>query len=282
MLSLPLWAAVPVTLAAAAAHLVVGSASFDGGVVVDLVYPTLAALAGFVVALGLRSVGEARARRRMGEVLTQYVPPAVAAQLLDRDGGGALPSGTITFLFSDVVGSTALWESNPKEMSRAMRLHDALVEAAVQAAGGALVRPRGEGDSRLRGVRQPARGGAGGDRHHPLPGRGGLAHPLPIRVRMALHTGEAQLWEGDYYGSPPNRCARIRAVAEPGQVLLSSTTAAAVGRDVPEGTSLRPLGPVALKDFDDPEEPHELVIGARPKRGPARWIPSLVEPGPAE
>ncbi len=106
--------------------------------------------------------------------------------------------------------------------------------------------------------------------------------PLPIRVRMALHTGEAQLWEGDYYGSPPNRCARIRAVAEPGQVLLSSTTAAAVGSDVPEGTSLRPLGPVRLKDFDDPEEPHELVIESRPKRGPARWSLSLVEPGPTE
>ena len=145
VLSLPLWAAVPATLVAVATHVVIGSASFDGGVVVDLVYPTLAGLAGFVVALGLRYVGEAGARRRMGEVLTQYVPPAVAAQLLDRDGGGALPSGTITFLFSDVVGSTALWESSPKEMSRAMRLHDALVEAAVQASGGALVRPRGEG-----------------------------------------------------------------------------------------------------------------------------------------
>lgn len=277
-LLLPLWAAVPATIAAVAVHLGVGIARFADGIVVDLLYPTIAAGMAFVAALGLRYVTEARERRRICEVLSQYVPPSVARQMIDRGApGGDLPSGTITFLFTDVVGSTATWEASPKEMSRAMRLHDAIVEAAVQGGGGALVRPRGEGDSRFAVFVSPSSAaGAAADIVRSLADER-WPTPKPIRVRIALHTGEAQLWEGDYYGSPPNRCARIRSAAEPGQVLLSSTTAAAIATEVPEGTTLRPLGPVALKDFEDPEEISELVVADRPGFM-ARWEPALLEP----
>lgn len=278
-LALPLWTAFPVALAAVGIHVVIGVARFHGGLVVNFVYPVLAAGAGFVIALGLRYAGEVRARRRMGEVLSQYVPPTVARELLDRGPRRDLPSGTITFLFTDVVGSTAAWESHPREMSRAMRLHDSLIEVAVQAGGGALVRPRGEGDSRFAVFVDPngAVRAAGefaaslADERWPT--------PQPVQVRMALHTGEAELWDGDYYGSPPNRCARLRAVAEPGQILLSSATVAAVDEKQPAGLSLHPLGPVVLKDFDDPEEPHELRV--TPEAGWRRrhWEPTtLVEP----
>jgi class 3 adenylate cyclase len=277
-LSVPLWAAAPVTLGAVALRLVVGIARFQDGVVPDLVYPTLAAGTGFVVALGVRYAGEVRARRRMGDVLSQYVPPAVARQLLDRGSGRALPSGTITFLFTDVVGSTVAWEAHPKEMSQAMRLHDAIIERAVQAAEGALVRPRGEGDSRFAVFVAPSGAVRAAADIAASMAEERWPTPSPVRIRMALHTGEAQLWEGDYYGSPPNRCARLRSAAEPGQILLSSTAASAASRDLPEGTTLRPLGPVKLKDFDEPEEPHELVISGRVRADASQWVPALVEP----
>lgn len=277
-LSLPLWAAAPLGLAGIAVRVTTGVGRFDDGVVVDLVYPSLAAVLGFVAALGVRYLGEVRQRKRMGEVLCQYVPPTVARQLLDRGGGRALPSGTITFLFTDVVGSTVAWEAHPKEMSRAMRLHDSLIEAAVQAADGALVRPRGEGDSRFAVFVRPVDGVQAAAEIARSIAEERWPTPEPVRVRMALHTGDAQLWEGDYYGSPPNRCARLRSAAVPGQVLLSASTAAAVtGEELPEGISLRPLGPVKLKDFDDLEEPYELVVSGRATRR-AAWSPTLVDP----
>jgi CHASE2 domain-containing sensor protein len=281
--ALPLWAAAPLTLLAVAANFGWVVARFDSGVVADLVYPTLAALAAFVIALGLRYAGEARRRRSMAGVLTQYVPPNVARHLIGgRGAGGGLPSGSITFLFTDVVGSTMAWEAHPKEMSEAMRRHDSVIETAVQANNGAVVRPRGEGDSRFAVFVQPGDAVRTAAEITADFSEERWPTPEPIRVRMALHTGEAQLWEGDYYGSPPNRCARIRSVAEPGQILLSSTTSAAARADLPDGTTLRPLGPVRLKDFEDPEEVEELVVAERAKRRMSLWQPKLVEPAEAE
>ncbi|HEX7275742.1 MAG TPA: CHASE2 domain-containing protein, partial [Acidimicrobiales bacterium] len=137
-LALPLWGAALVAGAAVAAHVVIGIARFRSGLVVDLLYPTLAVAVAFVAALAFRSAMEARDRRRIGEVLHQYVPPDIARQLIDKGApGGHLPSGTITFMFTDVVGSTATWESHPREMGRAMRMHDSIIESSVQVNGGA-------------------------------------------------------------------------------------------------------------------------------------------------
>src|SRR5207244_4799164 len=75
----------------------------------------------------------------------------------------------------------------------------------------------------------------------------------PLRVRVALHTGEAELREGDYYGPAVNRCARLRSIAHGGQVLLSLATEELVREALPEGASLRDLGLCRLQDLAHPE-----------------------------
>src|SRR4029079_7683801 len=135
-----------------------------------------------------------------------------------------LPTGTVTFLFTDIEGSTALWEQHRDAMRQALIRHDALSEQLVTTHVGHVVRPRGEGDSRFavfaRATDAVAAAAALQQALHVEP----WPTPTPLRVRMALHTGEADLRADDYYGSAVNRCARLRAVAHGGQTLLSQTT----------------------------------------------------------
>src|SRR5262245_50552894 len=120
-----------------------------------------------------------------------------------------LPTGTVTFLFTDVEGSTQLWERHPDRMRAALARHDALIEQAVEQHRGVVVRPRGEGDSRFavfaRATDAVAAAAAVQRALHAEPWPPGA----PLRVRAALHTGEADLRAGDYYGAAVNRCARL-------------------------------------------------------------------------
>src|ERR687885_1500379 len=124
-----------------------------------------------------------------------------------------LPTGTVTFLFTDIEGSTALGEHHPEAMRAALTRHDALVEGIMAAHDGHVVRPRGEGDSRFavfaRATDAVVAAAALQQALHGEP----WPTPTPLRVRMALHTGEADLRTGDYYGAAVNRCARLRAAA---------------------------------------------------------------------
>jgi predicted ATPase/class 3 adenylate cyclase len=169
-----------------------------------------------------------------------------------------LPTGTVTFLFTDIVGSTKLWELHPDEMRSALVRHDEIIEQIVTLHDGALVRPRGEGDSRFAVFSRAteAVGAAAGLQRalhtEPWPG------PTPLSVRMALHTGEADLREGDYYGTAVNRCARLRSVAHGGQTLVSEATAQLVRDRLPEGVGLRDLGEHTLKDLQRPEHIFQL------------------------
>src|SRR5438105_6044572 len=135
-----------------------------------------------------------------------------------------LPTGTVTFLFTDVEGSTRLWDEHPEAMRQALVQHDAIVEFLTEQHRGRVVRPRGEGDSRFcvfaRATDALAAAAAMQVALHEEP----WPTPVPVRVRMAVHTGEADLREGDYYGSAVNRCARLRALAHGGQTLLSRGT----------------------------------------------------------
>src|SRR5438445_12308521 len=135
-----------------------------------------------------------------------------------------LPTGTVTFLFTDIEGSTRLWEQNPGETRAALVRHDAIIEELVAGQGGAVVRARGEGDSRFAVFARAS------DALNAVIDLQRALHaepwptPEPLRVRVALHTVEADLRAGDYYGSAVNRCARIRSAAHGGQVLLSWAT----------------------------------------------------------
>jgi predicted ATPase/class 3 adenylate cyclase/DNA-binding CsgD family transcriptional regulator len=171
----------------------------------------------------------------------------------------ALPSGTVTFLLTDVEGSTRLWEQAPDAMRAALARHDELFEEAVRAHGGRPIRPRGEGDSRFAvftGVSDAVTAALALQR--------ALADavwptPRPIKVRIGVHTGEAQLRDGDYYGSTVNRCARIRAIGHGGQTLLSEAAATLIRDDLPDGARLLDLGTHRLKDLARPEQVFQLV-----------------------
>jgi predicted ATPase/class 3 adenylate cyclase len=175
-----------------------------------------------------------------------------------------LPTGIVTFLFTDIEKSTLLWEQNPDQMWKAMEQHDALIEAAVAANSGMIVRPRGEGDSRFAVFIL-----ASDAIHAAVEIQRQFFHEtwaldFPVRVRIGIHTGEADVRQGDYYGLAVNRAARIRAAAHGGQTLVSMSTASLVQDVLPPGTLLKALGEYHLHDLQRPERIFQLVIPELP------------------
>jgi DNA-binding SARP family transcriptional activator len=173
----------------------------------------------------------------------------VPARVEQGEGAGAI----FTFLLTDIEGSTRHWLDHPEAMRRALACHDALAAAVIDQHGGRLVKQRGEGDS-LFAVFSRATDAvvAALDLQRAL-AREPWPAETPLKDRVALHTGEAEVREGDYYGLAVNHGARLRAVGHGGQVLLSQTTAALAGEELPEGVSLRELGVHRLKDLQRPE-----------------------------
>ncbi|MDQ4077741.1 MAG: tetratricopeptide repeat protein, partial [Chloroflexota bacterium] len=171
-----------------------------------------------------------------------------------------LDTETMTFFFTDVVGSTALWEQYPQEMRVAMHRHDALVEGVVESHGGQVVRPRGEGDSRFAVFVRASDAVAAACALQQALAVEPWSLPVPLRVRLALHTGKADVRAGDYYGSDVNRCARLRSLAHPGQTLLSLATAQLARDSLPIGVSLQDLGLHRLKDLTQPEQVFQLIV----------------------
>jgi class 3 adenylate cyclase len=171
----------------------------------------------------------------------------------------ALPTGVVTFLLTDIEGSTRLWESDPEAMRQALSRHDSVVAACIRRHNGHVVKSKGEGDS-VFAVFSHARDAISAA----LIAQSALAveqwtTSQPLRVRMAIHTGQIELREGDYYGPTVNRCARLRALAKGGQVLVSGVTAKLAQGQLPGGANLNDLGTHALKDLAAPERIWQLV-----------------------
>ncbi|HZO90044.1 MAG TPA: tetratricopeptide repeat protein [Chthonomonadaceae bacterium] len=175
-----------------------------------------------------------------------------------------LPSGTVTFLFTDIEGSTKLWEECPEAMRQALARHDALAASIIEQHEGLLVKSRGEGDSLFCVFARATDAVAAACAlqqafvSEPWPAE------APLRVRMALHTGEADLREGDYYGSAVNRCARLRAIGHGGQVLLSQAARDLLPPDAP----LMDKGSHRLKDLQQPEHVFQLAAPDLPSEFP--------------
>ena len=166
-------------------------------------------------------------------------------------------SGTLTFLFTDLEGSTRLWEQFPHAMKPALERHDAILRAAVAGSNGQVVKTTGDG---MMAVFASAVGGLSAC----LTAQRGLVDEPwgemgALRVRMGLHSGEAQTRTGDYFGPTVNRAARIMAVGHGGQVLLSAAAAALVIDQLPDGATLLDLGEHRLKDLERPEHVFQLV-----------------------
>ena len=185
-----------------------------------------------------------------------------------------LPTGTLTFLFTDVEGSTPLWEHHEATMRAATARHDALLDAIITAQGGMRVRERGEGDSLFAVFTDAAAAAiaalamAQALQAEPWPPE------TPLRVRIALHTGSAELRQGDYYGPVVNRCARIRGLGHGGQLLLSTATAALVRDALPARASLRPLGAHPLRGLSAPEDVYQLCHPDLPGEFPPLHSPA--------
>lgn len=182
-----------------------------------------------------------------------------------------MPEGairTITFLLTDIEGSTKLWENNPERMPLVLTRHDALATELIAQNRGMLVKSRGEGDSLFCVFDQAEDAIAAALAMQRAFVSEEWPDPIQIRVRMAIHTGEAHLREGDYYGSTVNRCARLRAVAHGGQIVLSGATQEVIGTVLPEQASLSDLGQHRLKDLQQPEHIWQVLHPELPSEFP--------------
>ena len=180
-----------------------------------------------------------------------------------------LPTDTITYLFTDVVGSTPLWQHHAHEMRVVMASHDSLLTSTVEANGGAVVRPRGEGDSIFAVFLRASDAVGAACVAQQLLMQETWPEGIVINVRMAMHTGESELRDDDYYGNAVNRCARLRSIAHGGRILVSEATAQVVRDDLSGEISLRELGSHRLKDLQRPEQVFQLMHHDLPADFPA-------------
>jgi class 3 adenylate cyclase len=136
-----------------------------------------------------------------------------------------LPEGTLTFLLTDVVGSTQAWEKRPEAMKTALEQHDRVLYSCVDSHRGKLVEAGREGDSILAVFTSAADAAASALAMQQRLAAEEWPEGVQVRVRIALHSGEAELRAGHYYGQALNRCARLLAAAHGGQILAGGATA---------------------------------------------------------
>jgi class 3 adenylate cyclase len=176
-------------------------------------------------------------------------------------------SSITSFLFTDVEGSSRLWEEASDKMQRALACHDSIVRSAVEGHGGNVVKTTGDGVHAV--FTDPLDAIAA-----TLQLQQELASPdategISIRVRCAIHSGIAERRDGDYFGTAVNRAARIMSAAHGGQILVSHAAAVLIGGRLPADTSLRDLGDVRLRDLASPEHVYQVVHGTLRSEFPA-------------
>jgi predicted ATPase/class 3 adenylate cyclase len=167
-----------------------------------------------------------------------------------------LPSGTVTFLFTDIEGSTRLWEAHPQSMKPALARHDALLRHTIEDNGGYVFKTVGDAFCAAFPTALFALQAALQAQRLLIEQDWG---ETPIKVRMALHSGAADERDGDYFGPPLNRIARLLSAGYGGQILLTAVTAELVRDHLPAGVSLVDLGPHLLKDLLEAETILQVV-----------------------
>jgi class 3 adenylate cyclase len=168
----------------------------------------------------------------------------------------SMPSGTVTLLFTDVEGSTRLWDTERDAMAVALRQHDEILRTEIEQAGGYVFKTVGDSfcaafsaaraglDAALSAQRKLAANSWPTSR--------------PVLVRMGLHAGVCEERDGDYFGPAVNRAARLLTVAQGGQVLVSGVAAELLSDELPDGVDLRELGTRQLKDLSRPERIYQV------------------------
>jgi class 3 adenylate cyclase len=183
-----------------------------------------------------------------------------------------LPSGTVTLLFTDIEGSSHLWDTHRTEMAVALTHHNALLLNAFATNGGVVVKDKGDGfivafASAIDGIASAFRAQLSLHAAEWPPEIGVL------KVRMALHTGALESEDGDYHGPVINRAARIEGVANGGQVLVSDATRALTEQMLPHGVSLIDLGSYALRGMARPEHLFQIAGADLPSGFPPLQAP---------
>ena len=166
------------------------------------------------------------------------------------------PTGIVTFLFSDIEGSTRLWEEHPEEMKTALAEHDGIMRSVLTRAGGYIFATGGDAysvafqeatnaaDAAIRAQGELSRITVGGS---------------PVRVRIAINTGTADERDGDYFGPVLNRTARLLGAGNGGQLIVSLSTKELIQDTLPDRAKLEDLGKHRLKDLSRPEQVFRLI-----------------------
>jgi predicted ATPase/class 3 adenylate cyclase len=199
--------------------------------------------------------------------------PPLAGQ--DEPAGEELPTGTVTFLLTDIEGSTRMWETAPESMELALAQHNRLLTEVIEGHGGAVISSRGEGDSFFAvfpgAVAAVEAAGACQLRLATEAWPVGAA----LRVRMGLHTGEARAPGKERVDHAPiNRCARVKAAAHGGQVLVTQTTRDLASGRLGGGFGLQRLGEFRLRDLAEPELIFQLTHADLPADFPPLVTPA--------
>ena len=169
-----------------------------------------------------------------------------------------LPSGTVTFVFSDIEGSTGLLKRLGERYGELIAEHRRIVRETYGAHGGVEIDAQGDAlFFAFARARDAVSGAVAAQRAHAEQAWPGGED---VRVRMGLHTGEPALGEEGYLGLDVVRAARLCSAGQGGHVLLSETTRALLGSSLPDGVSVHPLGERRLKDIDEPERVYALTI----------------------
>jgi predicted ATPase/class 3 adenylate cyclase len=167
-------------------------------------------------------------------------------------------SATITFLFTDIEASTQLWEQHPAGMQAALARHDRLLREAIEVHHGHVIKTTGDGCHAAFETAASAVSAVLAAQQALWADAWPEMQPQALRVRMALHTGEAERRAGDYFGPAVNRAARLLSIGHGGQILLSAVTAELVRDQLPPGARLADLGQHQLKDLVRPEHVYQL------------------------
>jgi predicted ATPase/class 3 adenylate cyclase len=172
------------------------------------------------------------------------------------------PSGTITFLFTDIEDSSRSWDTHPDMMMGALTRHNAIVRAAIERQGGYVFKTVGDSFHAAFATARAALSAAVAAQWALAGEDWGVT--APGAVRMALHTGTADGRDGDYFGPALNRVARLRDAGHGGQILLSEATAALLRGQVPDGVELRDLGVHRLRGLTTPEHVYQAAVWGLP------------------
>lgn len=168
-----------------------------------------------------------------------------------------LPSGTVTFVFTDIEGSTRRWQADAEAMQNSLQVHDGLLQQVVAANEGIVFKHTGDG---VCAVFSSPRAAVNAAAHIQRSlDEADWSPQEPLRVRIGVHSGEAEVRNDDYFGTALSRVARIMDAGHGGQTLVSTSTAALIRRDPGDGLSLTDLGEHRFKDLGERERVYQLV-----------------------